>query len=160
MGRTRITWAIPPITSIQQAFTVKSNPASSGLGCHLIADFLHKVHIFPGTPSYVVCCTKPELFLCICQELPAFITTDKYYELVCSYKNSANPFAFNAISNNNYIAGYIDVFRRIKVWFERENYNAYMMDGLLDKKHIIGNNYFLPSFLSFVAQFSTGELYP
>jgi hypothetical protein len=154
---------MPPTTSIQQALTVKSNPAGSGLGRHLIADFLHKVRIFPGTPSYVVCCTKPELFFHIRQELPAFMarfTTNEYHELVCSYRNSANPFAFNAVSNNNYIARYIDVFRRIKVWLKREDYNAYVMDGLLDKKHIIGNNYFLPSFLSFVAQFSTGEPYP
>jgi hypothetical protein len=65
-------------------------------------------------------------------------TTQGFYDAVCSYTNSDNPFVFNTKANNNYIARYIDVFRRVKVELEGDDYNNYLKDGLLDKRHVIG----------------------
>ena len=64
-------------------------------------------------------------------------TTSEFYKGVCSYVNSDNPFAFNTVSTNNYIAHYIDVFRRVKVGLDREMYNDYVKEGLQDKNHVI-----------------------
>ena len=130
-----------PTTTIQQDFVRKSNHGASGLGRHLINDFFFRTLIFPGTPSYVVCCTQPALYERIREQLPLFMArfgTPEFFEAVGSIPNSANPFAFNQKSNSTYMGRYIDVFRRVKVKLTREFYNAYARAGLLDKNHIIG----------------------
>jgi len=137
-------------TSIKDHFSRASNLGATGLGRHLIMDFFHWAAIFPGTPSYIICATDPEIYAHIRNVLPIFMArfaSDDYYRIAGSVTNSKNPFAFNTKVNDLYISQYIDVFRRIKVEVGRELFHRFLKKGYLDKHHTMGI-VFPPYFLS------------
>jgi hypothetical protein len=119
----------------------KSNRSACGLGRHCLNDLFHQTAIFPGTPSYVVCVTHPELFKRYKARVPEFAAQfikRKFFDNCTKVVNSKNPFEFNIDANNAYISSYIDVFRRVWVCVSQKLYNLYMECGLLDPNHVIG----------------------
>jgi hypothetical protein len=154
----------PPSISISQDLARKANLASCGLGRHTISDFLHQVRIFPGTPSYVICVKCPDLFDRLRAHLPSYMVQfadqNDFLRRTGTVVNSENPFAFNTDSNNNYISGWIDVFRRVKVKVFQEDYNAYLKEGLFDPDHTIGRFFQTRERMSNLLILISGEPYP
>lgn len=91
--------------------------AFSGLGRHCANDLLHRLEIYPGTPSFVIC-EDNDTYNRLKQGIYDFLKRFKsptFLASVATTPNTMNPFEFNAISNEKYISSYIDVFRRTRV---------------------------------------------
>lgn len=91
--------------------------AFSGLGRHCANDVLHRLAIFPGTPSYVIC-EDDEKYNQLKQGIYNYLERFQrraFIRDIVTTPNTLNPFEFNGNSNDKYISSYIDVFRRTSV---------------------------------------------
>lgn len=82
-------------------------------------DLLFYLAIHPATPSYVVC-GDLEAYAHFKESVHLYLiqfTKPEFLKRVATTPNSDNPFEFNELSNREYMAQYIAVFRRIRVSF-------------------------------------------
>ncbi|KAK6980542.1 hypothetical protein R3P38DRAFT_3118132 [Favolaschia claudopus] len=115
-----------------------SDSFASGLGQHMA--------IHPDMPSFDLC-ADAALYARFRNHLPNFMRTfvsASYLERCGLAANSSNPFIFNEHSHNNFIRGFVKVYRKAKVHVPANLYNSYQSQGLLDPDHIIGTPYLQP----------------
>lgn len=120
----------------------------AGYGRHTINDFLFELAIHPHTPAYVIC-QNDEVYEKFKNHLHDYMEAywgPKFLKLSATVANHQNPFHFNARSNTNYTAGWVQVFRRTTTFVSKVLYNQYAEQGLLDTTHTIGSFCVLCSF--------------
>ncbi|KAF7374250.1 hypothetical protein MSAN_00307900 [Mycena sanguinolenta] len=115
----------------------------SGMGQHLVNDFLFSIAFHPDTPSLVIC-KNDDLFTLLRTSLVSFMSqwaSKKYLTRCAGRANSNNPFFFNDKSNRIFLQQYVRVYRKVEVRIEQELYNRYQSLGLFDPTHTIGMPY-------------------
>ncbi|KAK7013556.1 hypothetical protein R3P38DRAFT_3005255 [Favolaschia claudopus] len=123
-----------------------SDSFASGLGQHMASDLLFELAVHPDMPSFDLC-ADAALYARFRNHLPNFMRTfvsASYLERCGLAANSSNPFIFNEHSHNNFIRGFVKVYRKAKVHVPANLYNSYQSQGLLDPDHIIGTPYLQP----------------
>lgn len=117
-------------------------------GKHTVEDFIHEQELFPGTPAYHICRSKKEYskFKQGCEDYMRTWVSPKFLNGCSGIPNSPNPFAYNYKSAENYLGGYMKVFRHRSTWVDRGKYNRMLLAGLLDPEHVIGTSFFLLKF--------------
>ncbi|KII82931.1 hypothetical protein PLICRDRAFT_120079, partial [Plicaturopsis crispa FD-325 SS-3] len=124
---------LAPNTSIIVDMCGNTGGAFSGLGRHTANDLLYLLAIFPGMPYHVICSSNT-LFATLKSGIAEYmdqLTKSSFLDDVSG-------------SNDRYISGYIDVFRRTKgrsLNSVKDLYNFYMKEGLFDPDHTIGQPY-------------------
>lgn len=91
--------------------------AFCGIGRHCPNDLLFYLALHPATPSHVVCADATayaDFKATIYQYLEQY-SKPEFLKRVVTTPNSNNPFEFNELSNREYTARYIAVFRRVRV---------------------------------------------
>ncbi|PPQ78598.1 hypothetical protein CVT26_005316 [Gymnopilus dilepis] len=115
----------------------------SGIGKYSANEILHELAIFPGTPSYFICCDNKRYsdFKEGIRRYVQQFSTDEFLSRASSVPNTNNPLAFNEHLNTLYLRKYVKVYRRRMAVVPRELYNKYVKLGLLDPNHTIGQPY-------------------
>lgn len=142
----------PKPSNLPIATDMAKNVADSfaGYGRHTINDFLFQLAIHPHTPSYIICQDDT-----IYNEFKAHLHVymkqyrqPKFLDIAATVTNNSNPFAFNQKSDEAYTAGWVQVFRRTKIFVPKALYNRYALCGLLDENHTIGLSVLFYIFIS------------
>ncbi|KAK6971563.1 hypothetical protein R3P38DRAFT_3496235 [Favolaschia claudopus] len=119
---------------------------ASGLGQQMASDLLFECAIHPDMPSFDLC-SHDGLYARFRAHIPVFMRTfvsDRYFERCGLASNSLNPFYFNDYSDNNFIRGFVKVYRKIEVRVPAALYHLYQSEGLFDSDHTIGLPYLAP----------------
>ncbi|PPQ74876.1 hypothetical protein CVT26_011472 [Gymnopilus dilepis] len=115
----------------------------SGIGKYTANEILHELAIFPGTPSYFICCNGKR-YADFKEGIRRYVkqfSTDEYLSRASSVPNTNNPVSFNEHLNTLYLRKYVKVYRRRMAVVPRDLYNKYLSLGLLDPNHTIGRPY-------------------
>ncbi|KAI0362331.1 hypothetical protein OH77DRAFT_1416577 [Trametes cingulata] len=115
----------------------------NGYGQHTSNDLLHRLALWPGMPPEKLC-RDEQLYQDFKKALAAYaaqFATPEYYSRCLGVPNRGAALAFNYKSDDNYIAKYVDVFRKALVRMDAALYNKYAMQGLFNPQHIIGQPY-------------------
>ncbi|KAK6981518.1 hypothetical protein R3P38DRAFT_3113515 [Favolaschia claudopus] len=110
---------------------------ASGLGQQMASDLLFDFDL----------CSHDGLYARFRAHIPVFMRTfvsDRYFERCGLASNSLNPFYFNDYSDNNFIRGFVKVYRKIEVRVPAALYHLYQSEGLFDSDHTIGLPYLAP----------------
>ncbi|PPQ80053.1 hypothetical protein CVT26_011508 [Gymnopilus dilepis] len=124
------------LNPIRQELTQNRFLCFSGIGKYTANEILHELAIFPGTPSYFICCDDKryedfkEGIKCFVQQF----STKEYLARSSSVPNTANPLTFNEHLNVLYLRKYVKVYRRRRALVPRDLYNKQVFPQLkLDK---------------------------
>ncbi|KAI0348937.1 hypothetical protein OH77DRAFT_1415807, partial [Trametes cingulata] len=115
----------------------------NGYGQHTSNDLLHRLALWPGMPPEKLC-RNEQLYQDFKKALAAYaaqFATPEYYSKCLGVPNRGAALAFNYKSDDNYIAKYVDVFRKALVRMDAALYNKYTMQGLFNPQHTIGRPY-------------------
>ncbi|PPQ98322.1 hypothetical protein CVT26_013631 [Gymnopilus dilepis] len=132
------------LNPIRQELTQNRFLCFSGIGKYTANEILHELAIFPGTPSYFICCDdkRYEDFKEGIERFVQQFSTKEYLARSSSVPNTANPLTFNEHLNVLYLRKYVKVYRRRRALVPRDLYNKYVALGLLDPNHTIGKSFY------------------
>ncbi|KAI0354351.1 hypothetical protein OH77DRAFT_492536 [Trametes cingulata] len=114
----------------------------NGYGQHTSHDLLHRLALWPGMPPDRLC-RDEQLYQEFKEALSSYASqyaSPEYYTSCLGVTNRNAALAYNYKSDDNYIAHYVDVFRKALVRMDTALYNKYAMRGLFNPEHIIGES--------------------
>ncbi|KAI0348878.1 hypothetical protein OH77DRAFT_1374560, partial [Trametes cingulata] len=115
----------------------------NGYGQHTSNDLLHRLALWPGMPPEKLC-RNEQLYKEFKEALSSYAAqyaSPEYYSSCLGVPNRGAALAFNYKSDDNYIAKYVDVFRKAVERMDAALYNKCAMRGLFNPHHIIAEPY-------------------
>lgn len=136
----------PPMRPMIKQICANSGGAFTGLGRHLANDLCFHLAIHPATPA-IYMCQDEERFAELLNGIPGYLDRfiqPSYHDTMAASccLGQENPFEFHEHANRTYLHSFVDVFRRCSVQVDGNLYVKYITQGLLDRRHTIGELFY------------------
>ncbi|KAF6759847.1 hypothetical protein DFP72DRAFT_1098932 [Ephemerocybe angulata] len=133
-----------PATSgtIVEVITTNESAAFGGFGRHLANDFLYSIAIHPGLSAYHVCHDE-EMWKRLRGSIHQYMAqwhSKEFISRCLNDVNSVNPFAFNHVSDWNYLSLYTKVYYKKSARTRTNLFNLYQQLGYLDPDNIVSTS--------------------